>query len=355
MTGYRLGILVVGVVLAMSAILCFSTVSNSETQPASGSQLLAGKKIGSFSLVRETGAKVSSEDLQNSVWLAAFTFTRCPVSCPRISATLKSLQNDLSGTDVKIVSFSVDPKHDTPAVLSEYSKKFGADASRWWFLTGDEPSIYGLIQSSFMLSAVPTNPEQQKEGAEAIAHSDRIALVGPNLELVRFFDSNSPDDLKTLVTEARRRSLAGWIQALPALNATLNATSFVLLMTGWFLIRSGRLRGHAFAMLTCLAISAAFLSCYLTYHYFVGTVRFPGTGLVRTVYLSILLSHTVLAVVMVPMIVLSVVRAIQKDFVRHKKIARVTFPIWCYISVTGVVIYLMLYQMNHAPLVVAGV
>ena len=107
--------------------------------------------------------------------------------------------------------------------------------------------------------------------------------------------------------------------------------------------------------LTCLSVSGAFLSCYLTYHYFAGTVRFPGTGAVRSLYLSILLSHTILAVVMVPMILLSVLRALRKDFERHKAIARILFPIWCYISVTGVVIYLMLYQMNHGPVTLPGV
>lgn len=354
MTGYRLGISVVGIALALSAIICFSGTGAGVPKIAPGSQLLDGKRISEFSLVRETGNTLQSKDLQDSVWLAAFTFTRCPVSCPRISATLKSLQNGLDGTQVKIVSFSVDPKFDTPEVLSKYSTKFGADPSRWWFLTGDESAIYGLIHSSFMLSVAPTTLEQQKEGAEEIAHSDRIALVDRDLKLVRFYDSNSPDELRTLVTEARRRDLKGWIKALPAVNATLNFTSFLLLLTGWFLVRSGRWRGHAFAMLTCLAISGAFLSCYLTYHYFVGTVRFPGTGAIRSVYLSILLSHTVLAVAMVPMIILSVLRAIRKDFERHKSIAKVTFPIWCYISVTGVVIYLMLYQMNHGPSVVAG-
>lgn len=353
-SGYRFGILaVVGSLLAAAAV-CFGFSSAAPIQ-ASGSSLLAGRTVAPFSLTRETGQPVRSEDLADSVWLAAFTFTRCPSSCPRISATLKGLQDKLSGTDIKIVSFSVDPKFDTPEVLKSYSEKFGADPARWWFLTGDESSIYDLIQKSFVVSVVPTTPEEQKAGAEEIAHSDRIVLVDRGSSLVRHFDSNDPADLESLVTEARRRSLAGWIRALPKVNATLNFTSFVFLLVGWALVRRGRWRAHAFLMLTCLAISGAFLSCYLTYHYFVGTVRFPGSGAVRSLYLSILLSHTVLAVVMVPMIALTVYRAIRKDFERHRKIASVTFPIWVYISLTGVIIYLMLYQMNHAPVPLAAI
>ena len=352
LSGYRLGIASIALAFAAASAVCFSS-SGPAPQPAAGAQLLAGRSVGPFSLIRETGETVDSEDLRDTVWLTAFTFTRCPSSCPRISTTLKGLQDKLKGTNVRIVSISVDPKYDNPSVLKSYGEKFGADPNRWWFLTGDESSIYELIQKSFLVSAFPTTPEQRKEGAEEIAHSDRIVLVDRDLRLVRHFDSNDPVALDQLLTEARRRDLAGWIRALPKVNAILNSTSFVFLMAGWLLVKNGRWRAHGFLMLTCLAISGAFLSCYLTYHYFVGTVRFPGTGPIRSLYLSILLSHTVLAVVMVPMIGMTVYRAVAKQFDRHRRIARVTFPIWVYISVTGVVIYLMLYQMNHAPQIVA--
>ncbi len=350
--GYRLGLSIVGLMFLLAALICFgsggpSAAGNRVSIP--GSVALLGRQIAPFSFVRETSQPVGSETLKETVWLAAFTFTRCPASCPRISSTLKGLQDQLAGSSVKIISISVDPRHDTPEVLKTYGAKFGADPDRWWFLTGPESEVYELIQKSFLVSAVPTTPDMQKQGAEEIAHSDRIALVDKDLKLVRYYDSNSPDELRQLVTEARLRNQKSWVKALPKWNATLNATSFLFLMTGWFLIRNGRMRAHAFIMLTCLAISGAFLSSYLTYHFYVGTVRFPGTGLIRQLYLSILLSHTVLAVVLVPLIALSILRAIRKDFVRHKAIAKVTFPIWVYISVTGVVIYLMLYQMDHSP------
>ena len=345
MSGYVRGILLVGTVFMVSAILCFGAGDKSAA-PISGSPALIGKSIAPFELTRENGSRLSSESLRDQVWLAAFTFTRCPSSCPRISATLKGIQGQLGSSNVKIISFSVDPKFDTPDVLMAYGEMFGADPARWWFLTGPEAEIYQLIQQSFMLPVAAATPEQLKEGAEAVAHSERIALIDKDLKLVKFFDSNAPDEIKSLIALAKRRDLSGWVKFLPKLNATLNATSFLFLMTGWFLIRSGRWRAHAFMMITCLAISGAFLACYLTYHYFAGTVRFPGSGQVRSLYLSILLSHTILAVALVPMIALSVLKAVCKDFQGHKKIAQITFPVWVYISVTGVVIYLMLYELN---------
>jgi uncharacterized membrane protein YozB (DUF420 family) len=117
-----------------------------------------------------------------------------------------------------------------------------------------------------------------------------------------------------------------------------------MLVLAWALIRRGRVRGHATVMTACLVVSALFLSCYLLYHYHVGSVPFRGTGSARSAYLTILLSHTVLAVVALPLIIVTVVRAIRSRFLDHAKIARVTFPIWLYVSLTGVAVYVMLYQ-----------
>jgi uncharacterized membrane protein YozB (DUF420 family) len=122
---------------------------------------------------------------------------------------------------------------------------------------------------------------------------------------------------------------------LPALNAVLNTTSALLLLAGWRLIRHGRRRAHRLAMLAALATSTLFLVSYLAYHFEVGSVRFTGEGGIRAVYLSILLSHTVLAAVIVPLVLLTAVRAV----------ARYTLPLWLWVSVSGVVVYWMLYQM----------
>ena len=135
------------------------------------------------------------------------------------------------------------------------------------------------------------------------------------------------------------------LRDLPALNAGLNAASALLLALGWFLIRAGRREAHKRAMLAALACSTVFLTSYLVYHAQVGSVRFRGQGTVRLVYFTVLISHTVLAVTVVPLALVTLVRALQGRFDRHRRIARVALPIWAYVSVTGVIVYLMLYRL----------
>ncbi len=132
---------------------------------------------------------------------------------------------------------------------------------------------------------------------------------------------------------------------LPAVNASLNALSAILLALGFVFIRRGNRRVHAGFMVSALASSSAFLACYLVYHYFHGSTRFAGPAGVRAVYLAILLTHTVLATAIVPMILVTVWRAARGNFDRHRRIARWTLPLWFYVSVTGVVIYWMLYHL----------
>ncbi len=130
---------------------------------------------------------------------------------------------------------------------------------------------------------------------------------------------------------------------LPTLNAALNLTSAALLFAGWRLIRAGRREAHRACMIAALATSALFLVSYLVYHFQVGSVRYTGQGPLRTLYFAILLSHTILAVVNVPLVLMTATRAFRERFAEHKRIARWALPIWFYVSVTGVVIYLMLY------------
>lgn len=131
---------------------------------------------------------------------------------------------------------------------------------------------------------------------------------------------------------------------LPNVNALLNATATVLLVTGWILIRRGRREAHRRAMLGALTCSALFLVSYLVYHFEVGSVRFPGSGTARTIYLAILLTHTVLAAAVPVLALVTLSRALAAKFDRHRAIARWTLPIWLYVSVTGVVVYWMLYR-----------
>jgi len=135
------------------------------------------------------------------------------------------------------------------------------------------------------------------------------------------------------------------VSDLPALNATLNATAAVLLATGWTLIRRGRVEQHRKVMIAAFCVSVAFLISYLVYHAQVGSVRFTKQGPIRIVYFSILISHTILAAAIVPMVLLSLSRGLKRQDVRHRAIARWTMPLWLYVSITGVVVYLMLYRL----------
>jgi len=134
------------------------------------------------------------------------------------------------------------------------------------------------------------------------------------------------------------------VHQLPALNATLNGTSAVLLGTGYMLIRNGRRDAHRLVMLAAFTVSILFLISYLIYHSQVGSVHYPHSGTLRVVYLTILSTHTVLAATVPVLAIMTLRRALKGEFVRHRKLAKWTFPIWMYVSVTGVVVYLMLYQ-----------
>ena len=135
------------------------------------------------------------------------------------------------------------------------------------------------------------------------------------------------------------------VRDLPALNAILNATAAILLVWGYTLIRRRRIEMHRRVMLTAFAVSVAFLISYLTYHFQVGSVRFQKTGTIRTVYLTILLTHTVLAAAVPFLAILTLRRAWIGSYAKHKAIARWTLPIWLYVSITGVVVYWMLYRL----------
>ena len=211
--------------------------------------------------------------------------------------------------------------------------------------------------------------EEKAAGSEAVTHSDRLVLVEDG-QVVGFFDSSERASLDALVTAARRRALPGWIKSLPAVNASLNGLSAILLLLGWILIRqrtsphgsgSSRanvpgesglterrfVRAHVVVMLTALTVSALFLTSYLVYHSQAGSTPFPLAGPPRVLYFTILLSHTALAVAVVPLVTLTLLRAIRGQYSKHVSLAQVTFPIWLYVATTGVVIYLMLY---HLPI-----
>ena len=132
---------------------------------------------------------------------------------------------------------------------------------------------------------------------------------------------------------------------LPALNATLNAISFVFLVTGYAFIRRGQWQKHRNCMVAALITSALFLTSYVVYHLNVGSVPFQKTGWIRVVYFAVLIPHVILAAAIVPMVLVTVSRALSRRFDKHRRIARWTLPLWLYVSITGVIVYVMLYRM----------
>jgi uncharacterized membrane protein YozB (DUF420 family) len=135
------------------------------------------------------------------------------------------------------------------------------------------------------------------------------------------------------------------LKDLPLVNALLNSTSTILLLFGYYFIRTGNRSVHRMFMTSALVASGLFLLSYLVYHYNVGTVRFTGQGWVRTLYFSVLWSHTVLAVILPVIVITTLVRALRERFEKHRAIARWTLPVWLYVSITGVAIYVMLYRL----------
>ena len=138
------------------------------------------------------------------------------------------------------------------------------------------------------------------------------------------------------------------VSSLPGLNAALNSASAVLLAAGYLFIRNKKIVAHRLCMLSAFAASSLFLISYLVYHYQVGSVAFKGQGLIRVVYFTILISHTILAATIVPLVLVTLSRALKGSFERHKRIARWTLPLWLYVSITGVIVYWMLYRLDFA-------
>ena len=142
-----------------------------------------------------------------------------------------------------------------------------------------------------------------------------------------------------------RTRVTDYFSVLPHFNAALNASSFVLLTSGYFFIRRKNIKAHRNCQLAAVAASILFLISYLTYHAHHGVTRFAGQGIARPIYFTILFTHTILAAVIVPFVIITVRRALRGDFQRHRRIARVTLPMWLYVSITGVIVYLMLYHL----------
>lgn len=161
-------------------------------------------RIPPFALTERSGARVTDADLRGKPWIAGFVFTRCTTICPRLAAVMAGLQEELRGTDARLVAISVDPEHDTPAVLTAWAARFQADPARWLFLTGERAVIWGLAEQGFKL---PVQKDAGQPG-HLILHSPKLVLVDRAGEVRGWFDPLDDPTQREALLEATRRTLA---------------------------------------------------------------------------------------------------------------------------------------------------
>ena len=300
---------------------------------------------------------------------------------------MSELSHALKDTDVQLVSITVDPAHDTPEVLSQYADALRADPDRWWFVTGDKADTFRLLHRSF---GVPAADNPDGPPGFQVIHSNNIMHVDAEGKVIGKYNAVIPEEvamlrrvlLEDLETPAKHRfvkpepgirigeepvasdlattapppddelqpaeeetrEIPAWVMKLPTVNASLNGAATILLLLGYALIRARKINAHRNTMLAAFLVSMAFLTCYLIYHYFHLSKPFEGTGAVRILYFAILISHIILAIPVPALAGLTIYRGLSGQVEKHRRIAKITFPIWLYVSITGVIIYVMLYH-----------
>jgi protein SCO1/2/putative membrane protein len=330
---------------AALALALFTSPCAFADRPASGSDRLYTDlgEAPQFTLTDCHGRTVTSADLRGKVWVAHFFFTECAMGCSQTTDNMARLQKQLADCpDVMLVSFTVNPNTDTPERLRQYAAQREADPKRWLFLTGDEAQMRQIVVEGFK---GPMTRDPKALPGYQIDHSFFVMLVDQNGRIRGYVDGKDESEVLRLGRRACRLAHPSW---LPAINAGLNGTCALLLVAGYVAIRRRRVTLHTACMLAALAVSAVFLACYLYYHFVVLDGRptgFQGEGLIRPVYFAILLSHTVLAAVVTPLALVTATLGLRGRLARHTRLARWTLPLWLYVSLTGVVVYLLLYQL----------
>ena len=334
-------------------------------------------EVPDFRFEDSRGEPVSRADLLGRPWIAVPFFVRCMGPCPSVSRDIaERLIPALAGTGIRVVSFSLDPEVDSAAALKEYADLFEADPEAWLFVRSETEEEMHRFMNEGLLVAVGRATDEADPGL-AITHSTRMPVVDPEGRVAGWYELGDPAqgeggvDLAEAervlarrfgLIVARARALAGleyvWPlpgrSRLPLVNATLNGLALALLVAGLAAILTGRKKLHEAMMKSAFLVSAAFLACYLYYHFAVlpisgGPTKYNGEGFAKTAYLLMLLSHVVLAVVNLPMVLRVFWLAHKEDWDRHRRLARWTLPIWMYVSLTGVLVYLVLYPFNPPP------
>lgn len=386
------------VVMAWTAPLSAQDTGTEKTPPRPFS-IWNKDGLDDFSFTDCTGETITKQQLLGKEWAVGFMFTTCRGPCPILVGEMKQLQMQ---TGVNMLVFTVDPDKDTPEVLKRFSEQYVSGAKpnaageipKWYWLTGNKDQLLPYIQKNFLVPATYVNG--QPEHSNLVMHLDEschvlgkylgtdpveMALLRriiqkkaprgkmtsdmtpknevivqgapPGMHFTRTVDDSdeAPANDQTLSDDSSAHSngivadtVPRWIRNLPAVNASLNGLATILLIIGYILIKMKYVKAHKTVMLSCFLTSIVFLCSYCIYHAFVLSKKFPGTGPIRTVYFAILITHVILAATVPILASMTIYRALTQQWARHKSIARITFPIWLYVSVTGVIIYLMLYQ-----------
>ncbi len=334
-----------------------------------------------IALTNQEGQPFDSQSLRGKVWAVDFIFTNCPGPCPIMTGNLAALQKAIGpNPNVHLVSITCDPWRDDPATLKRYAESYGADLDQWTFLTGEFADIQKYA-AAFLLTA--ENPREAAESLNAageddadpaapgehsgpIVHSSRIVLVDRDGQVYDWYMGTEAQDMQRLIGDVRVLAAAGasqeryasLLKALPTVNASLNALAAVLLLIGRLLIRQGRRAAHMRCMIGAFLVSVVFLVSYITYHTLrqmeqgLGHTKWEVDGVMRWAYYAILISHVVLAAAVPFLAIRTLWLAASGRFLQHRRLAVITWPIWMYVSLTGVLVYLMLYHLQ--PLLAAA-
>jgi protein SCO1/2/putative membrane protein len=328
--------------------------AHSEPAPSPDEKLFKpfDQPVGDFKLQERNGQYVRTRDLLGKVWVAQFFYPGCNL-CSRNTPTMKKLQDHYRGkSDVGLVS--IDLIESNLKTLQDFASDHEAEPGQWLFLTGPEGDVHEIVRLCFFnMTFRKKNPEL----GDAISHSTNLVVVDQHGTMVGYVDGTDDRAFEMLKTEIDRLRVKGRLEGripvtgadLPWFNAMLNSTCTLLLLLGYIAIRIGWQTVHKIIMLLALAVSMVFLASYLFYHFAVmgmEPTRFAGTGAARYVYFTILTSHTLLAIVVAPLALYIAVQGLRNSLAAHVRVARWTLPLWLYVSVTGVVVYWMLYRMQ---------
>lgn len=306
-----------------------------------------------FELIDQDGHRFSSASLHGRPWIASFIFTHCPAICPLRTEQLATLQRALRRQHLAVhfVSFSVDPERDTPQRLRRFAAQHGVKLDNWSFLTGDlatlRRTVVNGLKTGLGQRIDTTNTASAAKADYNILHSTHYVLIDQRSRIRGYYDSQ-PSRLEDLEADVDRlitenNPMLTWQQRLALLNAILNGTAGLIMLAGYVAIRRQRRLLHQRLMWIAFAVSSAFLVSYLTRRIAFGDTPYDGEGWLRPLYFSILITHVVLAITVVPLVLRTLYLATRNRLVEHRRIAKITFPIWLYVSVTGVVVYCMLY------------